>query len=407
MRLAIDGSHWAIPGGIRSYLENLIPALLAADPELELRVFLRGRTAAAAATLPAGAHPIRVPWPRKLLDLLERRLGRPRIERWSGPVDAVLGTHFVLPPARPRVPRVLVVHDVAYLRRPDLYADDRGNAYGYRHLLLRALTKADRVIALTHFTKQDILEVAPIDPDRIWVVPHGVDNRFRPTGLNEQAAVRRRLGLEGDFVIYPIGTITPRKNIDGTLRAFAAAFPEPGDRPTLLLTGPGELPAATRRRVAELDLSRSVRVASVGYPDELAALYSAARWGMYPSLYEGFGLPPLEGMACDLPMLVSNRTSCPEVVGKAAELVDPGSIETLAAGMRRLEDAPLRKLLRTRGRDRVSDPAYSWERCARQTLAVIADDRAAFDAEPDPLEAPATAEVAEVAETVEETVATP
>ncbi len=386
MRLAIDGSHWAIPGGVRSYLENLIPALVAVEPRLEVQMLLRGRTAEFRPDLPDRVRAVPMRGSRRMLDFLENHFGWPKVERTTGPVDVVHGTHFSLPRARSGVPTVLTVHDVAYLRRPDLYDDPRGNDYGYRTLLRHSLRRADRVIALAHRSKEDLVSACDVDPERVWVVPHGVDPRFSPAAASVQQKVRRKLGIEGAFAIYPVGTITPRKNIPACLRAFSAAFPDPKSRPTLLLTGPKSLPAEARAVVTALGLDLAVRSASVRYPDELAALLTAARWGIYPSLYEGFGLPPLEAMACGLPMLVSDRTSCPEVVGDAAALVDPEDPEALAAGMRRLEeDEAWREELRIRGHRRVADPAYSWQRAARQTIAVYRDDPVAFAAETDPL----------------------
>jgi len=391
MRVAIDGSHGAIPGGIRSYLENLLPALIAAEPGLDLRVLLRGRTARRGGALPAGATAVPVRWPRRLLDALERHLDWPTVERSCGPVDVVHGTHFSLPRARRGVPTVLTVHDVAYLRRPELYGDRRANDYGYRTLLGASLRRADRVIALAHYSKADLVDLCGVEPERVWVVPHGVDPRFRPASPAAQLRARRRVGIEGAFAIYPVGTITPRKNIDATLESFARAFPDDRARPMLLLTGPGELPAAVHALSERLGIAAAVRAASVEVPGELAALLSAARFGLYPSLYEGFGLPPLEAMACGLPMLVSDRTSCPEVVGEAALLADPADTAALAEAMRRLDgDETLRDELRRRGERRVSDAAFSWLRAARQTLAVYRGDRIAFAAEPDPLRRPAS-----------------
>lgn len=381
MHLAIDGSHWTIPGGIRSYLGCLLPALLRVEPDVTVSALFRGRTASAAEDLPEGVRAVPVRLPRRLLDTLEHRCGRPRVERWTGPVEGVLGTHFSLPSARRGVPRVLVVHDVAQRVRPDLYDDPRGNDYGYRTLLPRSLARADRVIAISEHTKADLVRETGVDPDRVWVVPLAVDPRFAPATADEKRRIREALGLRTEFVLFPVGTVTPRKNVDGLLRAFADAFPDLSTRPALVLTGPKELPESTRARIAELGLELSVRAANVRYPDDLGALYSAARFGVYPSLYEGFGLPPLEAMACDLPMLVSNRTSCPEVVGDAALLVDPGNHDALVSGLRRMEDdAELREELRRRGRQHVEDPTGAWDRVARQTLAVVRDDRAAFEA---------------------------
>ena len=386
MRIAIDGSHWAIPGGIRSYLENLLPALVAAEDEIDLRVMMRGGTASAADTLPPEVTPVPVPWPRRVLDRLENHVGWPTAETFTGAVDAVLGVHFSLPRARRSVPSVLIVHDVAYLRRPDLYDDPSGNDYGYGYLLRNSIRRADRVIAISHATKSDLLAVTDCDPDKVWVVASGVDHRFGPVSDEARAAERRKVGLEGEFAIYPVGTITPRKNIERTLSAFSCAFPDPATRPALLLTGPGELPPTIGQLIEALGLSASVRVRSVGYPDDLRALYGAATFGVYPSLYEGFGLPPLEAMACGLPMLVADATSCPEVVGEAALLCDPESVDSIAVGMRTLfGDSIVRRDLIAAGHERVTDPAFGWDRVARQTLAVLRDDRAAHAAETDPL----------------------
>ena len=386
MRIAIDGSHWAIPGGIRSYLENLLPAIRRVAPQSDLQVLLRGRTSDAADTLPEGVTPVSMRWPRRILDRLENSIGFPRVERFCGKVDAVHGVHFSLPAARRGVPSVLTVHDVAYLRRPDLYDDPRGNDYGYRTLLPNALRRADRVIAISHAAKEDLVEVSSIDPDKVWVVGHGVDPRFTKPSSEEISAVRRAVGIEGEFILFPVGTITPRKNVERTLTAFSVAFPDPMERPALLLTGPGDLPGTVDQLVGALGLEISVRCASVRYPDDLRALYGAALFGLYPSLYEGFGLPPLEAMACGLPMLVADATSCPEVVGNAAELVDPESTDAIADGMRRLFDRPqLRDRLRALGHARVEHPAFSWDRAARQTLAVYRGDIAAYREETDPL----------------------
>jgi len=389
MRIAIDGSHGVLPGGVRTYLENLVPALSRVDPRIDLQVLLRGRTARLADRAPWSERTVPIRWPRKLLDLSEHFVGIPRVERFTGAVDVIHGTHFSLPRGRRGVPAILSVHDVAYLRRPDLYDDHRGNDYGYRVLLRRSLRRADRVIACSHHTMRDLIELLGVDPDRIWLVPHGLDTRFGPVAADESRRVRERWGLDGEWVIYPIGTITPRKNIEGVLLAFSIAFPDPRDRPTLLLTGPSELPIANRHLIETLGLARSVRSLSVGYPDELAALLAGAGWGLYPSLYEGFGFPPLEAMACGVPMLVSERTSCPEVTGEAALTVDPTDIEGMADAMRRLHsDSELRAELRERGLRRAADPGFSWDRVARQTLAVYRGDRAAHQAEIDPTARP-------------------
>jgi alpha-1,3-rhamnosyl/mannosyltransferase len=281
---------------------------------------------------------------------------------------------------------ILTVHDVAYLRHPEFYGSKRWNDYGYRYLLGNSLRRADLVIAISQATSRDLTELCNVPPEKIWVVPSGVDPRLAPVTEEQRLPVLTRLAIDRPYVMYPIGTIDLRKNLERTFRAFRSAFPEPAGRPLLLLTGVGSPPQEIESLARDLDLAQDVRTCHVGYPDDLAALLSGARWGMYLSLYEGFGLPPLEAMACGLPLVVSNVSSIPEVVGDTAILVDPRGVEAMAAAMRRLEDdEDLRSDLAARGRERAASPAFSWERAARQTAAAYRNDREAFLAEEQPV----------------------
>ena len=378
-----------VPGGIRTYLENLLWSLAESCPDDELLLFFRGISGGKAPPLPDGAKAktIQVRAPGRLLHRLENSIGYPKIESWTGGVDVVHGVHFALPATRSDVRRVLTVHDVAYLRHPEYYTDQQLNDYGYHYLLSNALRRADAVIALSHAAKADIAELCEFDPDNIWVVPHGIDPRIGPASPEEQSRVREEHELEGPFAIYPVGTLEVRKNIRRTLEAFRRAFPDATTRPALLLTGVGDAPTEFFEIVDGHGLSGHVKLASVNYPDDLCALLSAAQWGMYPSLYEGFGLPPLEAMACGLPLLVSNASSCPEVAGDAALLVDPEDADEIAEAMIRLHtDATLRAQLAARGRTRAASAGFQWARAARQTRAVYADDRDAYAAEEQPLQ---------------------
>jgi glycosyltransferase involved in cell wall biosynthesis len=390
LRIAFDCSHFAVPGGIRTRIGNMVRALAAAGPDNEYVLYVRGlgRTADVPA-LPEGsrARVVSVRAPRRLLAFLENRVGWPPLEYWTGPVDVVHGTHFVLPPTR-RSRRVLTVHDVAYLRHPEFYADKRWNDYGYRYLLSRSLRRADAVIAISHTTRTDCIELCGVDEEKIWVVPSGVDPRLRPVPAEIRRPVLARLRLDRPYAVYPVGTIDVRKNLPGTLEAFARAFPDSAARPLLVLTGVGALPEDLLARARARGIEDAVRPCHVSYPEEFMAVLSGGRWGMYLSRYEGFGLPPLEAMACGLPLVVSRTASVPEVAGDAAVLVDPTDTDAIAEAMRRLDgDEALRRDLAARGRERAAGPAFSWERAARQTLAVYRNDRSAFLAEPQPLSA--------------------
>ena len=381
MRIVIDCSHLLIPGGVSAAIRGLVPALLQEAEGSECLLCFRGLARPAAVPgLPEGAR-CRTIWvrlPRRWLCRLENMVGLPPVEWWSGPVDAVHGTHFVLPASR-CARRVLTVHDVIYLRRPDLYADGRLNAYGYRYLLGHSLRRARRVLASSECTRRDLVELCGVKEEKVWVVPLGRDPGFGPLPEALRRPVLERHGITRRYALFPVGTFEPRKNIRNALAGFARAFPRPEERPLLVVTGVGAMPAHLRAQAETLKLDADIRVCRAAYPEELVALMSGASWGMYLSLYEGFGIPPLEAMACGLPMVVSQAAAIMEVVGDAALAVPPEDVDAIAAAMGRLEgDDVLRSQLASRGLARAASPQFSWRCIARQTLAAYRDDHAAY-----------------------------
>ncbi len=391
LKVAIDCSHHPVPGGVRTYLDNLVPALASRRPALDLTLYYR--TPTAPGVLPKCPHSrsrvVHVPGPRRLWSWAERRLSAPPIEWQCGAIDVFHGTHFTLPVAQ-RARLILTVHDVAYLKQPELYADRRLNEYGYRTLLSSSLKRADRVLAISHHTKADLVEECGVDPDRIWVVPFGWDQRLHALPSEEWQPRVAALGIDRPYVLYPAGSFDVRKNVDRVLEAYRLAFPS--DRPLLVITGVSTQQPNFEQRVAELGLTDDVRVMRVTYPEGLEALMSGAEWGAYVSLYEGFGLPLLEMMGCGLPAVVSNTSAVPEVVGDAAWAVDPTDVDAIAAGFVRLHnDAALRQELAERGIQRSADSAFGWDRAAAQTIAAYRDDEQAFQEQPQPLVAPESA----------------
>ncbi|MGE3166551.1 MAG: glycosyltransferase family 4 protein [Planctomycetota bacterium] len=389
MRLAFDCSHHLVPGGVRVYIQNLLAAWTQAEPEHEL--ILHYRTPQRPTEIPSlpGITPsalVHCGLPRKWLSRVENLIGWPAIETWTGPIDVFHSPHFWLPPTR-RARRVLSVHDVAYLRHPEYYAQRDLNDYGYHYLLPRSLRRAEAVIVPCEHTRRDLIELLAVPDERIWVVPFGSDPRFAAASADERARVRERYGLrDRPIVVYPAGTFDVRKNVPRVLRAFAQAFPSPSRRPLLFLSGVGAPPADVLRSIDELHLQDDVRIAQVEYPSELVALLSLAEWGLYPSLYEGFGIPALEMLHCGVPLIASSVSSVPEVVGDAAWLVDPHSVDQITDAMRTLhEDTALRADLQRRGRERAGSAAWTWERAAQQTHAAYLGDREAYRRLPNPL----------------------
>ena len=241
--------------------------------------------------------------------------------------------------------------------------------------LAPAALRADRIVVPSQHTRNDILKLLPVEPERVVVVAGGIDPIFTPqppASVDERLA---RVGLRpGEYLLF-VGTIEPRKNLARLLEAMELAGP--GIGPLVIAGGAGWNNTDIRSALARL--VRAGRARDLGYvPDALRpALYAGARAFVYPSLYEGFGLPPLEAMACGTPVLTSNVSALPEVVGDAALFVSPDDVPALAGAVRRLwEDDALRADLRTRGLARARQ--FSWDQTARRTLDVY---RAVLSAE--------------------------
>ncbi|MEW5930594.1 MAG: glycosyltransferase family 1 protein, partial [Gemmatimonadota bacterium] len=276
-------------------------------------------------------------------------------------------------PPRPhggRPPRRLVnIYDLAPVRLPHLYGADQ------RHLAearLAGLQPGDRVITTSEASRRDLAELGGVDPERVFVVPLAADPRtfYPPADAGPAAALRQRLGIGGAPYLLALSASDLRKNVDAAVRAFTRAVRDGGARGlALVIAGPPPAGRAAREALAEAERA-GARVALAGYvPDaELAALYGGALAFVYPSLYEGFGLPVLEAMQCGAPVIAGRAASVPEVVGDAGILVDPGDPDALGEAVLRVyRDAALRERLGALALRRAA--GFSWERTTRETLA--------------------------------------
>jgi len=282
-------------------------------------------------------------------------------------------TNYVAPRTG-RTPLVVTVHDLALLRFPEL-----GTPALRRIVSLSrcAVAAAQRVIADSESTARDLRELLDVPVARIRVVYPGCSALGRaPTIDAARDRVRERFGLTRPYLLH-VGTIEPRKNLARLLGAYAQLRQRGGDVPTLVLAGaPGWGTDGVHRAITALALGDAVRCIGPVADDDLPALYTAAEVFVYPSLYEGFGLPVLEAMACGTPVLTSNVASLPEVAGDAAVLVDPRDEGAIADAMAELlRDRQARDQLRARGAARAR--GFTWERCARETWTVYEEARAA------------------------------
>jgi glycosyltransferase involved in cell wall biosynthesis len=298
--------------------------------------------------------------------------GLPRVEWLAGRADLLLAANFAPPPTAIRRV-VVVVHDLAFELMPETapHVDAR-----WRRSFERGLAGATAVIVPTEATRADLLRLHDLDPGVVHVIPHGVEAAaFSRTSEAEVDGIRRRLGIEGQYVLF-IGGLEPRKNLEALVRAFGRMS---DDRTWLVVAGGAvrwapEYAGAVERAIAGLPAPARARVVRTGYVSDAdrRTLLAGAEALAYPSRYEGFGFPVLEGFAADLPVLTSTVSSMPEVAGDAALLVDPDDVDAIARGLDEIVgDEGLRAALRAAAATRVA--SFTWERCARDTMAVLRD----------------------------------
>jgi glycosyltransferase involved in cell wall biosynthesis len=286
------------------------------------------------------------------------------VETITGPLDVFYSPDFVLPPTRRTTRTLLTVHDLSFLHCPEAFVPALRRYL--ERVVPRSIARADRVLADSAHTRSDIVSLLGVSPDKVEVLYSGVPARFQPKAEpGERERLQARYGIGDQPYVLSVGTLQPRKNYLRLIRAFANLKPE-----TQLVIAGG------RGWLYEDIFSEAERhgdrVRILGFVDEgdLPALYRNAALFAFPSLYEGFGLPVLEAMACGVPVVCSNASSLPEVAGQAGLLVDPLDTDGLAEAMRRvLEDSRLRREMIARG---VAQAArFMWERAARQLLDVF------------------------------------
>jgi alpha-1,3-rhamnosyl/mannosyltransferase len=297
---------------------------------------------------------------------LRRKLGlAPAMERSLGPYDVYHATNYVFTHSVKRARRVVTIHDLTLMLFPEWHPRTRVSTMVSE--ISRSVEVADHILADSTATRDDIVKQLSVSSDRISVVPLAADRSFEPMPATETTKILSNWGLAPDSYLLFMGTIEPRKNLLRLLQAVELAGNRIG--PLVIAGAHGWGSDGLFGRIQSLQ--RSGRVTYLGYvPDDARpALLNGARAFVYPSLYEGFGLPVLEAMACGIPVLASNVSSLPEVVGEAGVMVDPGDVDSIANEMIRLwQDDALRRDLSVKGLERAR--RFSWERTARQTLNV-------------------------------------
>lgn len=366
MRIAIDAHSIGTGlGGNESYATNLIEALAEIDQTNRYTLYVTRKEAVDRFTNRWPNFSVRPTLPHTPIVRIPLILSA---ELRRQPVD-VLHVQFTAPPFSP-CPVVVSIHDLSFEHLPETFKWRSRNQL--KATVRRSARAAARVIALSEHARQDIVETYGLAADRVRTIPLAASDRFYPvTDEDELQRVRQTYGIEGEYILT-VGAIQPRKNLARLIAAYARlrkSRPEV-NLPKLVFAGKcAWLFEETLRTIQELQLTESVILTGYVPEKDLPALYSGALCFVYPSYFEGFGLPPLEAMKCGAPVITGNRTSLPEVVGEAGLLVDPFDVDALGAAMNRLiSDSELRAELTTKGLERAK--LFDWRETARQTLAV-------------------------------------
>ena len=372
MRIGIDGFPLSMPRtGIGHYTFELARSLAILSPTDDFHLISPFAFDASIEEALLRDAPANLRGLRPSQSLLHRRwwaIGLPLYLR-QAKVSLFHGTNYEIP-LWGRQPTVATIHDLSILLHADKHEEHLARR-ARRRLPLMA-RKASKIITATESVKREICEHLRVSPDKIAVTPYAPRRSFRPVPSQETVETRRRLGVEDEFILF-VGTIEPRKNLLTLARAFDEIMRRTEQRPQLVITGrEGWLVDELYSFIEKAGIRD--RMLFTGYVAEydLRALYSSCRVTIYPSLYEGFGLPPLEAMACGAPVITSSIQTILETVGEAARMVPPTDHQGLArAILEVIENEDERARLASAGLKRAAE--FSWERTARLTMEVYAE----------------------------------
>lgn len=346
--------------GANSYIYHLLCHLDKMDGQYHYTAFLSDRrfTTGGGMALYFARWPIYKPVARVMWE----QIAQPWVLHQKR-IDLLHGLAFVTPLLSP-CPTVVTIFDLSFLRFPESFR--RANRAYLRLFTPLSARRAQRVIAISEHTKRDVVHLLGVPAEKVEVIYCGVEPEFYPRSRAEVQAFRQQKGLPERFVLF-VGTLEPRKNVRRLIEAYAQ-IRDLGVK-LVIVGGKGWLYGDIFASVERLGLSSEVLFAGYVPAEELPLWYNAAELFVFPSLYEGFGLPPLEAMACGTPVVSSNAASLPEVIGEAGLLVAPQDAEGLTEAMRRvLGDQSLREQLRERGLRQARQ--FSWEKAAQQTITV-------------------------------------
>ncbi len=364
--------------GIEEYTINLLSHLLPLEPKINFKLFYNAYQ----------KIDLDYPWinlpnvelkdfriPNRLFFASAGYLNQPKIDKLLGDIDIYFNPHFFAAPLSPRLKKVVTFHDLSFEHHPCFFSWRKRLWQKFLMNTRKEAQKADRIIAVSKSTKEDLINFYKIEPQKIKVIYSGLGERFLNNKKENQEekieSIKKKYNLPDRFILY-FGTIEPRKNIIGLIKAFAILRKKHSLK--LVVAGAqGWLEKDIFRAARESEFRNDIIFPGFIEEEDKPVLYNLAELFIYPSFFEGFGFPPLEAMACGLPTIVSHSSSLSEVVGRGALMVNPYHIDELAWAARTiLEDQRLRENLISEGRRQIRK--FSWQRCAVKTLEVLKND---------------------------------
>jgi glycosyltransferase involved in cell wall biosynthesis len=366
LRIAIDAHSVGTKlGGNESYAVNLIESLAQIDEVNDYTLYVTTAEARDRFHQRWPNFKVRTTLPHTPLIRIPLTLSA---ELRKHPVD-VLHVQFTAPPFCP-CPVVVSIHDLSFEHLPHTF--HRRSRTQLRLTVRHSARRATRILTLSEHTRRDVIDTYGIEPSRITAIPLAAPTHFSPIEDDrELQRVRHNYGIDGPYILS-VGSIQPRKNLARLVNAYVLLRGKytQTELPKLVLVGKcAWLYDETLRAVEQTGVKKSTIVTGYVPEADLPALYSGALCFVYPSYFEGFGLPPLEAMKCGAPVIVGNKTSLPEVVGDAALTVDPFDVGSIAAAIEKLiNDSDLRRELSVKGRKRAE--MFDWRETARRTLEI-------------------------------------
>ena len=313
--------------------------------------------------------------PNRLLDATSRLVGRPKIDL-AIKADIYWSPHFNILSFRNPHRHILTIHDISFAYFPEFFPP-RKNLWHTEQNWRRQIKEAGKVVAVSDFTRESILDICRVPGEKVVRVYSGIKKIYRPLakGASDIAEFKKAHDLERPFFLY-VGTLEPRKNVSGLVRAFNIVKSRPGnDDLQLVIAGaPGWLYDKIFREIGASPHRSDIKVWGAAKDEDMVYLYNLALAFVYPSFFEGFGFPPLEAQKCGTPVIASNRSSLPEILGESALLVDPYRLEELVRAMEAVAaDGALRDKLARQGLENSS--RFSWESAAGEMRQIFAQTK--------------------------------